>query len=157
MTRPAQSDSVAEALENEFIEFLTRSGNRITTPRRVVLQAVLQCDRNFDAEALYRKAKELDPVISLTSVYRTLPILIEAGLIAEADLVDKKQHYRLSHLGSLQFWVKCQQCGRVEELDPGCTRLQIHAKLAMSGFVPSSIQVKVKGVCQHCAAADSTA
>lgn len=152
MNPDLHSHAVGNAFESEFIEFMTRSGNRITTPRRVVLRAVLQCERNFDAESLYRKAKELDPVISLTSVYRTLPILMDAGIIAEADFTDKKQRYRLSSFGSLQFIVECQQCGRSEELEPGCTRLQIHAKLAQSGFAPSSIQLKVKGICQHCAA-----
>ncbi len=155
MSEIEQPEVLADSLEAEFIEYLNRTGNRITTPRRVVLRAVLECERNFDAEALYQKAKEIDPVISLTSVYRTLPILIEAGIIAKADLVEKKQRYRLSSFGSMQLFVECQQCGRVEELDPGCTRLQLHAKLAMVGYVPSSIQVKVKGICPACSATEA--
>jgi Fur family transcriptional regulator, ferric uptake regulator len=139
-----------ENLEREFLDFLVRSGNRITTPRKVVLQAVIACERNFDAESLYVKAKEIDPVISLTSVYRTLPMLIDAGILVESDLVDKKQRYRLGSFGTTQLLVECQQCGKVEELDPGCTRLQIHARLAQAGFAANRIQIKVKGLCREC-------
>ena len=139
-----------DQLAADFIDYLQKTGNRVTIPRKVILKAALDFENSFDAETLYLKAKSIDPIISLTSVYRTLPILVEAGILIETDLLEKKQRYQIGAWGTMQFVMECTQCGSIEEIDPGCTRLQLNAFLKTKGILTQSISVKVKGICSSC-------
>lgn len=150
MTHPGMSEQDLRQLEDEFVEYLQRSGNRVTVPRKVILRAALQTKEAFDAEELFQRARKIDPIISLTSVYRTLPMLIEAGALVEADQRDKKQLYQIESFGSMQFLLECSKCGNINDYEPGCTRLQLQAHVTRSGFSANSIFVKIRGVCKNC-------
>jgi Fe2+ or Zn2+ uptake regulation protein len=131
--------------ELEFVEYLQQSGFRITIPRRVILRAALAFDSDFDAEQLLEKAKSIDPIISLTTIYRTLPILMEAGILIQSVLVDKKQRYRFGSIGSIQIYLECAQCGKVESVPPGCIRFQLLSHLKQYGFFRKPFDYQGKG------------
>jgi len=58
-------------------------GQRVTSQRRLLLDLIRQSEGHLDADELYRLAKEREPRISLSTVYRTLRLFKELGLVEE--------------------------------------------------------------------------
>ena len=60
---------------------LARSGARMTAPRRVLARVLGQSSDHPDVEELHRRAQEIDPGISLATVYRTVRLFEQLGLV----------------------------------------------------------------------------
>ncbi|WEX09279.1 Fur family transcriptional regulator [Chelativorans sp. AA-79] len=72
-----------EAAPNKakYEEELRRAGVRITRPRQVILRILSQTEDHPDAMEIFNRASEVDPSISLSTVYRTMKLLEELGTI----------------------------------------------------------------------------
>jgi Fur family transcriptional regulator, ferric uptake regulator len=68
-------------------------GMRMTDQRRVVAQVLSQAHDHPDVEELYRRAHEVDPHISIATVYRTVRLFEESGIIARHDFRDGRSRY----------------------------------------------------------------
>ena len=66
---------------------------RMTDQRRVVARVLSQADDHPDVEELYRRAHLVDPHISIATVYRTVRLFEEAGIIARHDFRDGRSRY----------------------------------------------------------------
>jgi len=69
------------------------SGMRMTEQRRVIARVLEAATDHPDVEELYRRASAIDPKISLSTVYRTLNLFEEAGLIARHDFRDGRARF----------------------------------------------------------------
>src|ERR1700755_3423700 len=96
---------------------LRERGVRLTRQRRILLDLIDHSGRHLDAESLYQLAKEKDPKLNRVTVYRTLKLLKEGGLVDELDLMHHSgdQHYYETRLKQEHAHVICLRCGRVEE------------------------------------------
>ena len=66
---------------------------RMTDQRRVVARVLSQADDHPDVEELYRRAALLDANISIATVYRTVRLFEESGIIARLDFRDGRSRY----------------------------------------------------------------
>ena len=82
MTKP-------ETLEEQC----ARKGMRMTDQRRVISQVIEQASDHPDVEELYRRASAIDARISLSTVYRTLNMFEEAGLVTKHDFKDGRARF----------------------------------------------------------------
>jgi Fur family ferric uptake transcriptional regulator len=71
----------------------TDHGMRMTDQRRVIAQVLSDADDHPDAEELYSRAAKIDPNISLATVYRTVRLFSEAGIIETHDFRDGRARY----------------------------------------------------------------
>ncbi len=71
----------------------TDKGMRMTDQRRVVARVLSGSHDHPDVEELYRRAHALDPHISIATVYRTVRLFEEAGIIARHDFRDGRSRY----------------------------------------------------------------
>ncbi len=85
MTEPIPS------LEEECV----RRGMRMTEQRRIIAQVLQGSADHPDVEELYNRAVKLDPKISLSTVYRTVNLFEEAGLITKHDFKDGRARFEL--------------------------------------------------------------
>jgi len=102
--------------DDQALKALRASGRRITSQRRKVLQVVEASPRHLDAEAIYLRARENDPQISLATVYRTLAVLKEMGLVEGRFL--SRDHPREHFEGAdtpEHYHFTCLSCGRITE------------------------------------------
>jgi Fur family transcriptional regulator, ferric uptake regulator len=84
----------AEAGLPDRIEHLCiEKGMRMTDQRRVVARILSLSKDHPDVEELYRRAHEIDPHISIATVYRTVRLFEEAGIIARLDFRDGRSRY----------------------------------------------------------------
>ena len=66
---------------------LKLKGVRLTRQRQILLELIDKSGQHLDAERLYQMAKEQDPKLNRVTVYRTLKMLKEGGLVDELDLM----------------------------------------------------------------------
>lgn len=76
-------------------EQCAHKGMRMTDQRRVIAQVVEAAIDHPDVEELYRRASAVDPRISLSTVYRTLNLFEEAGLVTKHDFRDGRARFEL--------------------------------------------------------------
>ena len=74
-------------------EQCAQKGMRMTDQRRVIAQVIEQAVDHPDVEELYRRASAIDPRISLSTVYRTLNLFEEAGLVTKHDFKDGRARF----------------------------------------------------------------
>ena len=68
-------------------------GMRMTEQRRVIAKVLSEASDHPDAEILYRRASRLDPNISLATIYRTVRLFEEAGVIEKHDFGDGRSRF----------------------------------------------------------------
>src|SRR2546427_11675151 len=96
---------------------LKDKGVRLTRQRQILLELIDKSGQHLDAENLFQMAKKSDPKLNRVTVYRTLKLLKEGGLVDELDLAhfDGEKHYYETRLKQEHAHIICLRCGRVEE------------------------------------------
>jgi Fur family ferric uptake transcriptional regulator len=104
------------------------SGYRLTVPRQAIVETLHNRSGHLSAEDIYLSVHKIYPAIGLTTVYRTLELLVRTGLVFKFDFGDGRARYELSEgpqsTGHHHHLV-CTGCGRIvdyrdfieEELD----------------------------------------
>jgi Fur family ferric uptake transcriptional regulator len=101
--------------ELQFIEFLRRSGQKVTRARREVLAEVFRHHDHFDAEALYLRLKERTAGVSRATVYRTLSLLEKSKLVRKMEIGENRSFYEHTLGHPHHDHLICLRCGRIEE------------------------------------------
>src|SRR3954453_2288833 len=96
---------------------LQQRGVRLTRQRRILLELIDKSGQHLDAERVYLLAKEKDPKLNRVTVYRTLKMLKEGGLVDELDLmhIGGDQHFYETRMKQEHAHIICLRCGKVEE------------------------------------------
>ena len=133
---------------------LSERGVRFTRQRKILLDLIDKTGDHLDAERLYQMAKATDPKLNRVTVYRTLKLLKEGGLVDELDLMHQagEQHFYETRRKQEHAHVICLGCGKVEEFfgEPlQKLRRQIESHF---GFEIVLARTEVGGYCSHCQA-----
>jgi Fe2+ or Zn2+ uptake regulation protein len=141
----------SSAAKDSFRDMLHTAGYRATTQRLLLLRLLQNSKVHTSADDLYARAHARDPHLSLSTVYRTLNSLKEAGLVRELHLDQDHHHYELADKGD-HYHLVCQGCGRVLEvecfvIDEMLSRIQDRYK-----FQLTSTQMEFVGFCADCQA-----
>lgn len=133
-----------------FREFLKNRGQRFTKERSVILQKTLSFNGHFDPETLYLKIKDTGMKASRASVYRTLNLLCDCGLIGRVMKSDHGVIYERTFGHGHHDHMLCTHCGKViefysEELE----RLQ-EALCEKREFSGASHTLEIRGYCKAC-------
>lgn len=131
---------------------LRQRGVRLTRQRRLLLDLIDHSGLHLDAEGLYQMAKEKDAKLNRVTVYRTLKLLKESGLVDELDLAHFQgdQHYYETRLKQEHAHIICLRCGRVEEFF-GDELQQVRAQVqSQFGFEIVFARTELGGYCSHC-------
>jgi|SRR5580658_2185484 Fur family ferric uptake transcriptional regulator len=133
---------------------LRQRGVRLTRQRRLLLDLIDGSGLHLDAESLFRMAKERDPKLNRVTVYRTLRLLKEGGLVDELDLAhfEGEKHYYETRMKQEHAHIICLRCGRVEEFfgeELQRMRAQVSSQF---GFEIVFARTEVGGYCSHCQA-----
>ena len=133
------------ALAEQLLETLGEQGYRDTGPRRAVASAIASKNRHFTAEEL----RDELPNVGRATVFRSLKILVDAGVLCRVLLEDGHLHYQLSHRGH-HHHLLCVECGTSQDL-LGCDiEGQLHDVAAAHKFELSGHWLEVYGRCQNC-------
>lgn len=131
---------------------LQERGIRLTRQRQVLLDLIDKTGLHLDADQLYALAKQKDPKINRVTVYRTINMLKEVGMVDELDLMHWSggQHYYETRLKQEHAHVICLRCGKVEEFF-GQPLQRIRRQVeAHFGFQVLIARTEVGGYCPQC-------
>ena len=133
-----------------FENYLAEKNMRLTHPRKVILQVLLQSESHMDVEELYEKAKKVDKNVGISTVYRAMNILVECGLAQENILFEDKKCYERVYGRSHHDHLVCTRCKKIEEFHhPMIERFQ-EKTAKKHQFTIISHHMTLFGVCQNC-------
>ncbi|UCC61919.1 MAG: transcriptional repressor [Anaerolineae bacterium] len=147
---PGQSHTFAE---DKFREMLRAAGCRVTAQRLLLLKLLHDSEGHAGADDLYHMARARDPRLSLSTVYRTLNILKEVGLVHELHLDDEHHHYELA-AKSTHHHLICQDCGNVMEINCLFVNEILSHIEAEHDFKVMNRRIEFMGYCANCQAVE---
>ncbi|MAS95629.1 MAG: transcriptional repressor [Verrucomicrobiales bacterium] len=135
-------------VKEKFDAFIRNRGMRRTAQRDVIVEAAFASDDHFTAEELLAKSKKIDPTTSRATLYRTISLLVECGLLREIDLGRDERVYDPNFLESPDHsHLICVDCGKVIEFEDENTSVLIDCITRRLGFRPSSKSMRIEACC----------
>ncbi len=134
----------------EFRTVLAHGGYRVTTPRQLVWDVVASADAHLTADEIADRARHIDPEVNLSSVYRSLSLFSELGLVRESTLEGGgASHWEVAHTDD-HFHMRCRSCGKVDHHSGGTVdEIRTHL-LGDHGFLAEKVDLVVTGLCPDC-------
>jgi len=99
-------------------------GLRITEQRRVIAQVLSDAEDHPDVEALHARSSAIDPGISIATVYRTVRLFEEAGILERHDFGDGRSRYEAAPEAHHDHLVDVETGNVIEFVDPELEQLQ---------------------------------
>ena len=137
-------------LDAELIEALRAHGHRVTAPRLTVYRHLMSQDGHLTAEQVHRDLVVRIPSLSPATVYSTLDLLAELGLIRRvstprgAALFDTRS--------AVHHHLLCRSCDAIIDLEVPVSTAGARAAAAALGFTVEHSELQLTGLCDACAA-----
>ena len=133
-----------------FQKYLASKKLKFTPQRAAILDAIFSAHGHFDADDLFFGLRKDNKRISKATVYRTLELLLAAGLIRQVDFGKGHRAFELIFGRSHHDHLICTSCGKVVEFDdPTVQELQTRVCRRFS-FRPESHSLRIRGQCAGC-------
>jgi Fur family transcriptional regulator, ferric uptake regulator len=141
-----------ESPVEKFREFLEIRGEKLTEPRRVLVRHIFNSHKHFDADELVRDLHDAGHHVSRSTVYRTLRLLVDAGLLRELRLTNRSA-FEHDYGAPTHDHLHCTSCNRIVEFrNDEVLKLRDSLSLA-HGFRPSGHRFLISGICSACSRA----
>ena len=98
-----------------FRNFIRRKSLRYTPEREQIVKEVFSTHDHFDVDDLYLRMRNKGKNVSKASIYRTIPLLLESGLIQEVFHEDGHMHYEHIYGHPHHCHLRCISCGKIIE------------------------------------------
>ena len=138
--------------EEYFIEKLRQRGHRLTPQRETVLSVLHQMHDMTTAEDIYERVHAKFKSLDLSTVYRTLDLLVDLGLVVVLDTGAGQRRYELVGVHGMHHNLHCRVCGKVIPADKEAVQPMIDALRRQYGFVAKPGSLTITGLCEECAA-----
>ncbi len=133
-----------------FDEFLRSNHKRRTVERFAILERVCHASGHFSAESLYEILQAEDYHVSPTTVYSTLELLVECGLVKRHRFNNKASLYeRSTGNASNHHHLICTNCGKIKEMRDAEIDMIIKNK-RFPAFTQTSFALNIYGMCSAC-------
>ena len=135
---------------DELLDQLRAEGARITPARRSVVQSLVDAGaEHLTADQIASRIHRTNPDLHVSTIYRTLDFLEEAGVVTRAGFGDGAATYHLA--GDRHHHAVCELCGTTIEL-PDRTFASVTARLRRDhGFIATPRHLTISGRCRRCA------
>ena len=128
---------------------LNATGMRVTSQRALILEIIRHRHGHLDADEVYRQAREKQPRLSLSTVYRTLRRLKELGLVEELHFAEAHHHYEVKPSAEHHHLV-CLGCGKIVEFECSLSQKMRKEIASKKGFEVTGVEVHMTGYCSKC-------
>jgi Fur family ferric uptake transcriptional regulator len=145
MSNDAKSDAKAK-----FMRFLAHKNLRVTAQRRAIVETVFGTDRHFTAEQLLAWSRRRDKSVSRATVYRTLSLLTESGLVREMDFGKDYKFYDPNYAAHPHHsHLICNDCDLIVEFDSDPMKKQGSEISRRLGFSLKAQRLQITGSCEE--------
>jgi Fur family ferric uptake transcriptional regulator len=112
------AEAAKKCAKQRFLDFLARKNLRITAQREAIIETAFSTDQHFTAEQLLEWSRRKDKSVSRATVYRTLPLLTESGLVREMDFGKDYKFYDPNYAEHPHHnHIICQDCDKIVEFE----------------------------------------
>src|SRR5260370_8435450 len=101
---------------NSSNEMLRKRGYRLTPRRFMILSVIQEAEEHLSIDQITERVQERNPYVSLSTIYRTLELLRELGLVRENHLPGEQPHYEAAE-GKAHHHLVCRTCRAILHLD----------------------------------------
>jgi Fur family ferric uptake transcriptional regulator len=136
--------------EETFLKELKKRGYRFTPQRELVLEIMHQVEKPSTADEIYSCVQERVTSVDISTVYRTLELLQEFGLVAAIHGGDRQLRFELLVNREPHVHLVCRSCGKIfgvsmDEVQPLLDQLKMNY-----GFQPEVNEITLPGLCKEC-------
>jgi len=135
--------------EVSIINALRSKGYKATPQRIAVCKIALGSPEHPSVQKIFTAVKKTNPTVSLATVYSTLNILKDSGLIQELNFPKGQTRYDPylePHINLI-----CLQCGKIQDLDDQASKELVKKATGKVQFTPSGQRIDIYGTCEYCA------
>jgi len=138
------------AAKLKFMHFLAHKNLRITSQRQAIVDTVFGTDQHFTAEQLLEWSRRRDKSVSRATVYRTLPLLTESGLVREMDFGKDYKYYDPNYADHPNHnHIICQECDTIVEFESDQIK-QVEGEMCRKlGFSVKTHRLQITGNCEQ--------
>ena len=130
-------------------ETLRQAGYHLTPQRMAVWEAVRSGGRHRTAEEIANEVQQRLPEVNVSTVYRTLQLLVGLGLVQETRLAGVAIYYEVAPVPVHHHFV-CESCGAVGRLNDKLLESVRRELLDADGFAVREARMTVFGLCRDC-------
>lgn len=136
-------------MRDMFTVYLTEKKLRKTEERYKIFEYICTFPGHFDMGMLSLKLKENNFHVSRATLYNTLEVLVDAGLIVRHQVMTQSVQYELRILADTHIHLVCTKCGTIRELSNIVLQKNVYG-LKISRFTPEFYCLYVYGLCSKC-------
>ncbi|OQY92336.1 MAG: hypothetical protein B6D39_04745 [Anaerolineae bacterium UTCFX2] len=122
---------------------------RMTNQRRQILQVLQESDEHLDAEAIYDRVRQKDARVSLATVYRSLTLFKNLGLVDERNLGEDYRRFETAQ-DEPHYHFTCLACRKVIEFNAPEIEQKIIPQIEAQGLKVTEAHLIVSGYCADC-------
>lgn len=137
-----------------YEEIIRAAGHRVTPQRVLILDAVCEDGGHTTLGEVYARVREVDPLIDRSTLYRTLKLLVDLGLVVSADTGDGETYYEIAKPHHHHHLV-CRQCGKEQEIEHTLLQRMFDQVFQQYGFKADTDHLVLFGLCSECASQES--
>ena len=135
---------------NDFDEKLKKSKYRLTNQREAVLEVMIANQgKHLSAEEVLQEARIKHPVIGIATVYRTLDILANMGILTKNMFGEKFRYELCDHDRHQHHHIVCLSCGSISEVQEDLLH-SLESRLEQLGYQVLDHDLKFYAYCPQC-------
>lgn len=138
----------ARTSDASIIQALRGKGYKATPQRIAICRFALSSREHPSVQRIYGEVKEIHPTVSLATVYKTLHILTELGLIQELDFSNGQA--RFDSYVEPHINLVCLRCGNIRDMEDPAAREMVARIAATAEFTRTGQRLDVYGICRTC-------
>ena len=131
------------------VDKLKKLGYRLTPQRLMIVSAIENSPDHISAEEIYSQVVDKYPNVNISTIYRTLELLEQLGLVTETDLGGGRVRYHPADKGHHHHLV-CQECGAIIDLNESLLSPLKEALLREDNFIADLRHLGIFGRCVKC-------
>ncbi len=142
--------SLSQRAQKLFIQYLRENNLKVTQERLALLDEIFSTNEHLDADDLLARMKAKKKKVSRATIYRTLDLLVQCGLVRKSRLGQEHYFYEKVQPGKRHDHMVCTHCGTVIEFwDPQLDERQRQI-CQEHHFRPSFYSLQIQGLCRDC-------
>ncbi len=132
-----------------FHSRLRERGLKSTSPRDDIARVFFALGRHVSAEELYAEVKQVNPHVGYATIYRTLKLLKECGLLSERHFDEGQARYEVAGEHHHDHFI-CEDCGRIIEFEDDAIEEMQQSVAQKLGVTLTRHKMELYGLCPEC-------
>ena len=134
----------------KFTDLLSKKNLKLTRERKRIYEEVSRLNGHFDTDSLYQTLCKEDTGIARATVYRTIPLLLECGILQKSVGEGKKEFFERSNRKGHHDHLVCIGCRKIVEFRNDEVEALQEKICAKYGFRSAFHDHRIFGYCSHC-------